>query len=79
MQKVSVVYMAMINKYLLLRNPLFQDLLAKLVTATVIFKQFTTQIQCMPTNLNDYIISSKFKDKISYLDEYFLLNIRMLS
>lgn len=78
MQKVSVVYVAMINKYLLLRNPLFQDLLAKLVTATVIFKQFTTQIQCMPASLNDYIISSKFKDKISYLDEYFLLNIRML-
>ena len=79
MQKVGVVYVAMFNKYLLLRNPLFQDLLAKLVTASVIFKQFTTQIQCMPASLSDYIISSKFKDKISYLDEDFLLNIRMLS
>lgn len=79
MQKIGVVNVAMFNKYLLLRNPLLQALPAKLVTATVIFKQFTTQIQWMPASLDDYIISSKLKDKTSYLNEDFLLNIRMLS
>lgn len=79
MQKIGVVNVAMFNKYLLLRNPLLQALPAKLVTATVIFKQFTTQIQWMPASSDDYIISSKLKDKASYLNEDFLLNIRMLS